>query len=64
MDTISRLRELLFRALSSPEPQHEEQELFDQLMLQKPRLLQLFDVGPQSQQEQKEIELGMPSKSF
>ncbi|KAF9054278.1 nucleoporin Nup186/Nup192/Nup205 [Panaeolus papilionaceus] len=61
MDTISRLRELLFRALSSPEPQHEEQELFDQLMLQKPRLLQLFDVGPQSQQEQKEIESGKPT---
>ncbi|PPQ63451.1 hypothetical protein CVT24_004983 [Panaeolus cyanescens] len=60
MDMISRLRDLLFRALSSPEPHHEEQELFDQLMLQKPRLLQLFDVGPQSQQEQREIESGKP----
>ncbi|PPQ71980.1 hypothetical protein CVT26_007136 [Gymnopilus dilepis] len=60
MNSIHHLREALFRVLSTPE-HHGEQELFDELMVQKPRLLRLFDVGPRSAQEQREIESGKPT---
>ncbi|KAF8970600.1 nucleoporin Nup186/Nup192/Nup205 [Flammula alnicola] len=60
MNSIHRLREALLRALSSQDSQHDEQELFDELMVQKPRLLKLFDVGPRNAQEQREIESGKP----
>ncbi|CAA7262620.1 unnamed protein product [Cyclocybe aegerita] len=60
MNTIHRLREALVRALSpsSHDVHHDEQELFDELMIQKPRLLKLFEVGPRNPQEQREIESG------
>ncbi|KAG6856850.1 hypothetical protein H0H87_012908 [Tephrocybe sp. NHM501043] len=58
MESISRLRELLFRAINSGLLDHGEQELFDELMVQKPRLLRPLDVGPKSAAEQKEIESG------
>ncbi|KAF9463318.1 nucleoporin Nup186/Nup192/Nup205 [Collybia nuda] len=58
MESISRLRELLLRALNTRESYHTEQDVFDELMVQKPRLLSLLDVGGRSQQEQREIESG------
>ncbi|KAF8188670.1 nucleoporin Nup186/Nup192/Nup205 [Pholiota molesta] len=60
MNTIHRLKESLVRALTYQESPDEEQELFDQLMVQKPHLLRLFDVGPRNPQEQREIESGKP----
>ena len=58
MDTMHRLRDVLSRALASPDDSHNAQELFDQLMVQKGLLLKLFDVGPRSPKEQREIESG------
>lgn len=58
MESISRLRELLARVIDNPEASHEEQELFDELMVQKSRLLTLLEVGGRNQQEQREIESG------
>ncbi|KAG6907715.1 hypothetical protein DXG01_007628 [Tephrocybe rancida] len=58
MEPISRLRELLVRALDSGLLDHGEQELFDELMVQKPHLLRLLNVGPRNATEQKEIESG------
>lgn len=58
MSSISRLREVLIRILTTSEPEHDEQELFEQLMIQKPRLLKLLDVGPRNPQEQQEVESG------
>ncbi|KAL4071568.1 nucleoporin Nup186/Nup192/Nup205 [Scleroderma yunnanense] len=56
MDSISRLRSELLTALSSHG--YGEQDLFDELMLQKSRLQNLFDVGPSSPQEQRELQNG------
>lgn len=60
MDSIFKLRDALARVLSyAPEDEPEgDQELFEELMLQKPRLLSLLDVGQRSPQEQKEVESG------
>ncbi|KAF9445985.1 hypothetical protein P691DRAFT_777187 [Macrolepiota fuliginosa MF-IS2] len=58
MESISRLRNTLYKALSPTNVQYNEQELFDELMVQKPRLLKLLDVGQRNAQEQKEIESG------
>ena len=59
MQSVSRLRELLVTVLDTGLLDHGEQELFDELMVQKPRLLRLLDVGPRNAAEQKEIESGM-----
>lgn len=61
MDTIFRLREALTRVLSySVEDEVPgDQELFEELMVQKPRLLSLLDVGQRNAQEQKEVESGV-----
>lgn len=56
MESISRLRSVLLNSLSSRG--HGEQELFDELMLHKQRLLELFEVGQNSQQEQQELQSG------
>ncbi|KDR74068.1 hypothetical protein GALMADRAFT_250802 [Galerina marginata CBS 339.88] len=61
MNSIHHLREALFKVLSAPESVHGERELFDELMVQKPRLLKLFEVGPRNAQEQREIESGKPT---
>lgn len=58
MNSIHRLKDVLSRALLSPEAHSDEQEVFDELMVQKPRLLKLFEVGPRNPQEQREIESG------
>lgn len=57
MNSIQRLRESLYRTLSS-DSNDAEPELFDELMVQKPRLLKLLDVGPRNAQEQRELESG------
>jgi nuclear pore complex protein Nup205 len=59
MESISRLRTALYKALSPSNIQYNEEELFDELMVQKPRLLKLLDVGQMNAQEQKEIESGV-----
>ncbi|KAG0707241.1 nucleoporin Nup186/Nup192/Nup205 [Suillus ampliporus] len=56
MESISRLRSVLLTSLSSRG--HGEQELFDELMMNKQRLLELFEVGQSSQQEQQELRSG------
>lgn len=58
MENIRRLRDILIRALASQDSHHNEQELFDELMVQKQRLLKLFDVGQRNPQEQSEVESG------
>ncbi|KAG1816317.1 nucleoporin Nup186/Nup192/Nup205 [Suillus subaureus] len=56
MESISRFRSVLLTCLSSRG--HGEQELFDELMMHKQRLLELFEVGQSSQQEQQELRSG------
>lgn len=58
MDTINRLREALLRVLSAPDSHNDDQDLFGQLMVQKPQLQKLFDVGPSNPQERREVETG------
>ncbi|EAU87534.1 hypothetical protein CC1G_11206 [Coprinopsis cinerea okayama7 len=60
MDNIHRLKDALTRALArGPEEPHQgDRELFEEIMVQKPRLLKLFDVGPRNAQEQREVESG------
>jgi nuclear pore complex protein Nup205 len=58
MESISRLRDVLVRTLAGGQEMHSEQELFDELMVQKPRLLNLLNFERRDQQEQREIESG------
>jgi nuclear pore complex protein Nup205 len=58
MESISRLRTILLTSLGVRGAQHGEQELLDELMVHRPCLLKIFDVGPRNQQEQREIESG------
>jgi nuclear pore complex protein Nup205 len=58
MESVSRLRDVLVRTLASGPEMHGEQELFDELMVQKPRLLNLLNFGRRNQQEQRDIESG------
>ena len=58
MESVSRLRTILLTSLGARGAQHGEQELFDELMVHQPCLQKLFDVGPRSAQEQREIESG------
>jgi nuclear pore complex protein Nup205 len=61
MDSISRVRDMLASVMSGRESHHTEQELFDELLVQKPRLLNLLDVGGRNAQEQRELESGASS---
>ncbi|KAF7966977.1 hypothetical protein HWV62_36310 [Athelia sp. TMB] len=58
MESVSRLRTILLTSLGARGAQHGEQELFDELMVHQQCLQKLFDVGPRSAQEQREIESG------
>ncbi|KAF7345118.1 hypothetical protein MVEN_01675900 [Mycena venus] len=58
METIGRLRLVLLNAIGGRGVQHGEQELFDELMVHKSCLLNLFDVGARNPQEQRELESG------
>jgi nuclear pore complex protein Nup205 len=57
MASISRLRYALYNALFNV--QFDEQELFDELLVQKSRLLNLLNVGPRNADEQREIASGV-----
>lgn len=58
MSSISQLRSTLLSVLNTNSPQTAEQELYLQLMANKPALLAIFDVGKRNQQEQREVESG------
>jgi nuclear pore complex protein Nup205 len=58
MESISRLREALLRVLSGRVTPETEQECFDELMIQKPRLLNVLDVGQRNPEEKREVESG------
>lgn len=58
MESIGRLRLVLLNAIGGRGLQHGEQELFDELMVHKSSLLNLFDVGGRNPQEQRELESG------
>ncbi|ESK89924.1 nucleoporin [Moniliophthora roreri MCA 2997] len=58
METISRLRAVLINALDNRGSQYAEQEVFDELIIHKPRLVKVFDVGIRDVEQQKEIESG------
>ncbi|KAF8183807.1 nucleoporin Nup186/Nup192/Nup205 [Mycena galopus ATCC 62051] len=58
METIGRLRLVLLNTIGGRGVQHGEQELFDELMVHKSCLLDLFDVGARNPQEQRELESG------
>jgi len=59
MRSISQLREALLNVFLQESTSYDEQELFDELMVQKPRLLALLHVGSRNSEEQKEIESGV-----
>ncbi|KAH8115108.1 nucleoporin Nup186/Nup192/Nup205 [Phellopilus nigrolimitatus] len=58
MESIASLRAILVSALNTGGIESGEQELFDELTVNRPRLIKVFDFGPRSQQEQREIESG------
>jgi len=57
METTSRLRSILVGILNS-RIHHAEQEIFDELVVHKARLLNVFDVGSRDPQQQRELESG------
>lgn len=59
MESVARLRSVIVEALGSQGQQTIQQELFDELMIHRPRLLKVFDVGSRDAQQQREIESGM-----
>jgi hypothetical protein len=63
MESIGRLRLVLLNVIGGRGVQHGEQELFNELMVHKTDLLNLFDVGGRNQQEQRELETG-PWQTF
>jgi hypothetical protein len=62
MESIERLRVVLLNVVNGRVIHNGEQELFDELMVHKSALVNLFDVGPRSQQEQRELESGALTK--
>ncbi|KAI5120013.1 hypothetical protein M0805_008474 [Coniferiporia weirii] len=58
MESISSLRAILLSALSAGGMQDGEQELFDELTVNKSRLMNVFDFGSRNPQEQREVESG------
>ncbi|EMD35026.1 hypothetical protein CERSUDRAFT_125016 [Gelatoporia subvermispora B] len=58
MASLAHLRTLILSAFRGRGLQNGEQEFFEELMAHKPQLVNLFDVGPRSPQEQREVETG------
>ncbi|KAF9006925.1 nucleoporin Nup186/Nup192/Nup205 [Cyathus striatus] len=58
MDSISRLKDVLAKVMAHQDSHYDEQELFDELMVQKPRLMKVLDFGHMNDQEKKELESG------
>lgn len=59
MEDITSLRSTIVSALASGGGDDVEQDLFDELTVNKTRLLKVFDFGPRNPQEQQEIESGI-----
>lgn len=64
MSSITHLQTTLLSVLKSDGSQTAEQELYLELMANKPTLLSIFDVGKRSQQEQREVQSGMNGQCF
>jgi nuclear pore complex protein Nup205 len=65
MDTIWRLRDLLSLAVSEGDAgQYDEQDLFDELMVQRPLLLNVLGGSPRNAQEKREIESGSSANIY
>ncbi|KAL5524938.1 hypothetical protein ACEPAF_8807 [Sanghuangporus sanghuang] len=58
MDDISSLRSTIVSSLASGGGDEAEENLFDELTINKTRLLKVLDFGPRNPQEQQEIESG------
>lgn len=58
MEEASLLRSALIDALGPSPSTNGEQELFDELMVQRARLLKVFDFGARNSQELRELESG------
>ena len=58
MASTSRLRAILLSNLNSPGSHDDHQQFFEQLMSHRGPLLNLYDIGPRSAQEQREVESG------
>ncbi|KDQ54533.1 hypothetical protein JAAARDRAFT_38210 [Jaapia argillacea MUCL 33604] len=58
MESVARLRAILHNIINAQGSVHGEQELFTLLNDFQPLLAKVFDVGPRSAQEQKELESG------
>ncbi len=56
--SLPELRSLLFSVLSSNGQGVSEQELSEELIAHKQRLLRVFEVGKRSTEEQKELQSG------
>ena len=59
MESVSALRAVLTSTLIGGGDQDADQELFDELTVNKPLLMKVFDFGPRSAEEQREIDSGM-----
>ena len=58
MESISRLRAVILASLGGRGLHNGEQELFEELMAHRTRLLNVFDVGARNPQQQRDIESG------
>lgn len=58
MASVTHLRAVILSTLNSPDSQDGNQQFFEELMSHKQNLSNLFNVGPRSPQEQRELESG------
>ncbi|KAL6308871.1 nucleoporin Nup186/Nup192/Nup205 [Sparassis latifolia] len=58
MASVSDLRNMLLSAFSPRGLQDGEQEFFEMLIARRPQLVNLYNIGPRSTQEQRELESG------
>ncbi len=64
MASISHLRAVILSSLNSGGDQDGYQEFFEELMAGKQQLINLYNIGPRSPQEQKEVESGMSAAHY
>lgn len=64
MASTSRLRAILLSNLNNPGSQDDHQQFFQTLMSHRGQLVDLYDVGPRSPQEQREVEAGEYTSAF
>lgn len=58
MASVSQLRSGLLSAFSSRGLQNGEQQLFQELRAHRALLMNIYDVGPRNQQEERELQSG------